>query len=161
MVCGLFLLIPAFLIVDPARMLQLRNEMASDSGRAKRGVRSAAAGNDPPEFHRASAHRVFACNQPQGEPPVSRILIAAAAVSMLVSVPAFAQMGADKMASDKMAMDSMSCQQMMDKGNTSMDSMADGSKKTMMMKQMDMAKMSMSSGKEADCKMHMKKAMGM
>jgi hypothetical protein len=87
---------------------------------------------------------------------MSRILMTAAAAAALFAVtPAFAQM-----ASDNMKMDSMSCQQMMDKGNSSMGSMADGSKKTMMMKQMDMAKTSMAAGKEDDCKMHMKKAMG-
>lgn len=88
---------------------------------------------------------------------MNRFLITAvAAAAVLAAVPAFAQME-----SDKMAMDSMTCQQMMDKGNTSMGTMADGNKKTMMMGEMDMAKKSMAAKKEADCKMHMKKAMGM
>jgi len=90
---------------------------------------------------------------------MKRILITAiAATTIITAAPAFAQT-AGAMKSHKMAMDAMTCEQMMVKGHTSMDAMADGSKKTMMMKHMDMAKMSMTSGKESDCKMHMKKAM--
>jgi len=90
---------------------------------------------------------------------MKRILITAiAATAILTAAPALAQ-AAGAMTSDKMAMDAMTCEQMMEKGHTSMDAMADGSKKTMMMKHMDMAMTSMTSGKESDCKMHMKKAM--
>jgi hypothetical protein len=84
-----------------------------------------------------------------------------AAATFAMALPAFAQMAGGAMKSDNMgSMDSMSCQQMMDKGNTSMGTMADGSHKTMMMKEMGMAKTAMASSDEATCKMHMKKAMG-
>lgn len=90
---------------------------------------------------------------------MKRILMTALAAAMTVAAaPSFAQ-GAGGMKSGQMEMDSMTCEQMMEKGHTSMDGISSGKKKTMMMKEMDMAKMSMSSGKEDDCKMHMKKAM--
>jgi hypothetical protein len=51
------------------------------------------------------------------------------------------------------------CQGMMDKAHPMMDSMSDGHKKMMAMKQMGMANTAMSGGKEKTCMSHMKMAM--
>jgi hypothetical protein len=51
------------------------------------------------------------------------------------------------------------CKGMMDKAHPMMASMSDGSKKTMAMKQMDMANTAMSGNKEKTCMKHMKIAM--
>ena len=86
---------------------------------------------------------------------------AIAAVSLVaLSAPAFAQMGSS-MGTSGMKGGNMptTCQGMMDTANPMMNSMADGSKKKMAMKQMDMAKMAMSAGHEKTCKSHMKTAM--
>jgi hypothetical protein len=53
----------------------------------------------------------------------------------------------------------MTCQGMMDKAMPMSDGMSDGSKKTMAMKHMDMAKADQSNGDEAGCKTQMHMAM--
>ncbi len=53
----------------------------------------------------------------------------------------------------------MTCQGMMDKAMPMMNSMAAGSKKTMAMKEMDMAKSEMTKKNEMGCQTHMKSAM--
>jgi hypothetical protein len=89
---------------------------------------------------------------------MSRILITAiAAATIIVASPALAQMSNGMKGGDMPA----TCQGMMDKASPMMDSMSDGNKKMMAMKQMDMAKTSMAAGKEKTCMMHMHKAMGM
>lgn len=80
-----------------------------------------------------------------------------AAAAILTAAPAFAQMSSGKMSGDM----PMTCQGMMDKQMPMMNSMSDGNKKMMAMKEMDMAKKAMSSGNEKTCMMHMKKSMGM
>jgi hypothetical protein len=96
---------------------------------------------------------------------MSRISSAALAVATLVvlSTPVFAQGssmgsagGAGMNTSDSMP---MTCQGMMDKAHPMMDNMANGNKKTMAMRQMDMANTAMSAGKEKTCMSHMKSAM--
>jgi hypothetical protein len=83
---------------------------------------------------------------------------AIAAFSLIaLSAPAFAQMD-NGMKADNMP---DTCQGMMDKASPMMDSMSDGNKKMMAMKQMDMAKTSMAAGREKTCMMHMHKAMNM
>jgi hypothetical protein len=94
---------------------------------------------------------------------------AIAAVAILgLSAPAFAQMStpgnamgpATNGTAGAMNTDMpKTCQGMMDKAGPKMDSMSDGSKKTMAMKQMDMAKTAMTSGDENTCMSHMKMAM--
>lgn len=79
-----------------------------------------------------------------------------AASLIALSAPVFAQGSA---MSGGMKSDSMSCQAMMDKASPMMDSMASGDKKTMAMKQMDMAKTDMAAGKEKSCMNHMNMAM--
>jgi hypothetical protein len=68
---------------------------------------------------------------------------------------------ANGMSGNSMSADAMptTCQGMMDKAHPMMDSMADGNKKTMAMKQMGMATTAMSAGKEKTCMSHMKMAM--
>ena len=84
---------------------------------------------------------------------------AIAAVSIIaLSAPAFAQMASGGMKSGDSTMPT-TCQGMMDKASPMMDSMADGSKKTMAMKHMKMAKTAMAAGKEKTCMSHMKTAM--
>ncbi len=88
---------------------------------------------------------------------MSRILVTAlTAAAILTAIPAFAQMNS-KMSGDMPT----TCQGMMDKEMPMMNSMADGNKKMMAMKEMDMAKTAMASGKEKTCMTHMKKSMGM
>jgi hypothetical protein len=61
-------------------------------------------------------------------------------------------------AANGMAMEN-SCQGMMDKAVPMADGMADGSRKTMAMKHMDMAKMDMTKNDDAGCKKQMHMAM--
>lgn len=93
---------------------------------------------------------------------MSRILITAlTAAAIFTAAPAFAQMGSS-MSGNKMSGDMpTTCQGMMDKEMPMMNSMADGNKKMMAMKEMDMAKKAMADNKEKTCMMHMKKSMGM
>ena len=93
---------------------------------------------------------------------MNRILVTAlTAAAILTAAPAFAQtgsnMGAGKMSGDMPT----TCQGMMDKEMPMMNSMSDGNKKMMAMKEMDMAKKAMADNKEKTCMMHMKKSMGM
>ena len=115
----------------------------------------------------------------------NRFAALSAALIITLSTPAFAQMGstaaptgAGKMGPDTTgamnsssmnsgssmssgsAMNSdsamgMNCQSMMNKAHPMMDNMADGRKKTMAVKQMDMANTAMSSGNEQTCMRHM------
>jgi hypothetical protein len=70
-------------------------------------------------------------------------------------------MSGNSMSGNAMTADAMpnSCQGMMDKAHPMMDSMSDGHKKKMAMKQMGMANTAMSDGKEKTCMSHMKMAM--
>ena len=89
---------------------------------------------------------------------MSRFLMTTVAfAAIVVAAPAFAQMSSGGGMSSS---GSMSCQDMMTKANSQMGSM-DDSKKSMAMKQMNMAKADMAQNKENSCKMHMKKVMGM
>jgi hypothetical protein len=65
------------------------------------------------------------------------------------------------MSGNAMSADAMPtmCQGMMDKAHPMIDSMSDGHKKMMAMKQMGMANTAMSSNKEKTCMKHMKMAM--
>jgi hypothetical protein len=84
----------------------------------------------------------------------------AVAVALTVSAPAMAQMGSSTMSNGSMSSDAKpaTCQGMMDKAN-GMSQPMDASKKSMAMKQMDMAKAAMAKGDEKTCMMHMKTAM--
>jgi hypothetical protein len=76
--------------------------------------------------------------------------------------PAMANgMSGHSMSGNAMTADAMptTCQGMMDKAHPMMDSMSDGHKKKMAMKQMGMANTAMSGGKEKACMSHMKMAM--
>jgi hypothetical protein len=89
-------------------------------------------------------------------------LAGALAVGLIAfSLPAAAQMNNGTASKPAMAGDTMTatCQGMMDKAHPMMDSMSDGRKKTMAMKQMNMANTAMSAGKEKTCMSHMKMAM--
>jgi hypothetical protein len=100
---------------------------------------------------------------------MTRLRFSALATAALIAsaVPSFAQPNApaDANSSGKMsgAMADSSvpatCQAMMDKARPMMDGMSDGGKKTMAMKQMDMANTAMAAGNERSCKSHMKSAM--
>ena len=90
----------------------------------------------------------------------TRFAAIATASLIALSAPAFAQMGSSMGASGmKGGNMPTTCQGMMDKAKPMMNSMADGSKKKMAMKHMDMAKMAMSAGHEKTCESHMKTAM--
>jgi hypothetical protein len=90
-----------------------------------------------------------------------RTAAAAAAVLLACALPAAAQMGAATNGTNAMSESAMpvTCQGMMDKAMPMSSSMADGNKKMMAMKQMDMAKMAMGKGDEKMCVSHMKMAM--
>jgi hypothetical protein len=75
----------------------------------------------------------------------------AAVVSMVLAVPALAQTDEMMMKCDDAEMSAM---------NTKIEAMPDGESKTMAMKQMDMAKDSMSKQDMKECAMHMNDAMG-
>ena len=84
------------------------------------------------------------------------------AVSLIAcALPASAQMNIDTAGSAAMTGATMTAtgQAMMYKPHPMMDSMSDGRKKTMAMKQMNMANTAMSAGKEKSCMSHMKMAM--
>ena len=99
---------------------------------------------------------------------MSRIAITIlATAAIFAAVPAVAQMGSSTSGSGSMSDSKMSgdmpttCQGMMDKEMPMMNSMAEGNKKMMAMKEMNMAKQAMTAGHEKTCMMHMKKSMGM
>jgi hypothetical protein len=102
----------------------------------------------------ASAQGAKPANDTPGNPP-------AMANGMSGNSMSGKSMPSHSMSGNAMSADAMptNCQGMMDKAHPMMDSMSDGHKKMMAMKQMGMANTAMSGNKEKTCMKHMKMAM--
>ena len=89
-----------------------------------------------------------------------RMTLAASALALSLTIPAFAQGTMSGPSTMKASDTSMTCDQMMAKAG-SMSTSASGARMTMMQNQKHMAMLAKQKNDEAGCKMHMQKAMDM